>query len=90
MSNRFIYVTASMCVLSMLLCCFTGMGIMLCEQRQQALNLEIEQVKGDIALLSAVIQKHDEIMVTYQFFNEHWDAILRESLKRGETYNTQD
>lgn len=85
MSNKFIYVTAALVTLSLLICVFTGMGIMLCEQRQQELSLEIEQVKRDIALLSAVIQKHDEIMVTYQFFNEHWDALMR-----GETYNTQD
>lgn len=59
---------------------------MLCEQRQQELTLEIEQLKDDMVLLSNIIKEHNEIMVTYQFFNEHWDAILRVSLKT----NTQE
>ena len=87
MSNKFIYVTASMCVcvLSMLLCCFTGMGILLCEQRQQELTLEIGQLKDDVALLSDIIKEHNDIMTTYQFFNEHWDAVMR-----GEASVTQE
>lgn len=81
MSNKFIYVTTALVTLALLLCCFTGMGIMLCEQRQQELTLEIGQLKDDVALLSGIIKEHNDIMTTYQFFNEHWDAILRESLK---------
>lgn len=77
MNNKFIYVTASMCVLSMLLCCFTGMGIMLCEQRNQALTLELGQMQEDVRKLNEVIKEHNDIMTTYQFFNEHWDAVMR-------------
>lgn len=72
MINKFIYLITALVTLALLICCFTGMGIMLCEQRQQALTLELEQIKHDLIILNERVKEHEEIMATYQFFNEKW------------------
>lgn len=38
---------------------------------------EVQQLQEQIDNLATRVKMHDEIMATYEFFNEHWTATMK-------------
>ena len=61
-----ILVTACICIFSFAL---------VSERRNT--DEQIQQLQEQIDNLAGRVKAHDEIMATYEFFNEHWSAELK-------------
>ena len=72
--NKVIYSCLLFCALCLVL--MTGIAAKFLEQQEQ-----LDMLQHDVVVLSKVVQDHNDVMATYQFFNEHWDALMR-----GETH----
>lgn len=70
---------------SVLLLMFAVIGLFSFKAITTSYDAEIAQLKMRCQQLEATTKAHDEIMVTYQFFNEHWNALMR-----GETGGIYD
>lgn len=38
---------------------------------------QVQQLQAQIDNLAGRVKAHDEIMATYEFFNEHWTATMK-------------